>query len=86
MTPPWDSAFEPMLRPLLRSLPEDAPLLPDENLSAVGLDSMGSVELLLQLESTYAVEVPDELLLPSTFATPAGLWQVVCTLLAEQQG
>ncbi|MFF0086643.1 hypothetical protein ACFYR1_44250 [Streptomyces canus] len=47
---------------------------------------MATVELLLQLESTYAVEIPDDLLQPSTFATPASLWQALQTLRTEHQG
>ena len=86
MTPPWDSFFEHVLRPLLRSLPADTPLLPQQDLAAVGLDSMTTDELLLQLEATYAIEIPDDLLRPSTFATPASLWQTVQTLRTEHKG
>ena len=42
---------------------------------------MGSVELLLQLEFTYEVLVPDEALTKETFETPADLWRVVESLL-----
>lgn len=54
---------------------------PAQDLRDAGLHSMGSVELLLQLESTYEVLVPDEALTKETFETPADLWRVVESLL-----
>ncbi|KMS66247.1 hypothetical protein ACM01_46155 [Streptomyces viridochromogenes] len=84
MTVPWDEAFETILRSLLRALPDDAPLRPDQDLAAAGLDSMASVELLLKLEETYAVEIPDELLQPTTFATAGALWEAVSGLRATE--
>ncbi|WDF41899.1 phosphopantetheine-binding protein [Streptomyces sp. T12] len=79
---PWDSTFERLLRPFLRSFPEEASLQPDQNLTTAGLDSMGSVELLLTLEDHYAIQIPDELLQASTFATAGALWKVVSELSA----
>ncbi|MDX3225229.1 phosphopantetheine-binding protein [Streptomyces sp. ME19-01-6] len=84
MTAPWNESFEAILRSLLRGLSDDAPLQPEQNLAAVGLDSMASVELLLELEKTFAIEVPDELLQPATFATAGALWQAVSGLRAAE--
>lgn len=53
MTPSWDKSFESILLSLLRGLSDDAPLNPDQDLASLGLDSMASVELLLNLEDTY---------------------------------
>ncbi|MFD9498145.1 phosphopantetheine-binding protein [Streptomyces sp. NPDC060035] len=80
MTAPWDEAFESILRTLLRTLSDGAPLDPDLDLAAAGLDSMASVELLLLLEETYGIEIPDDLLQPSTFATAGNLWQTITGL------
>ncbi|KMS72988.1 hypothetical protein ACM01_21035 [Streptomyces viridochromogenes] len=80
MTAPWDSAFESILRSVLRTLSDAEPLRADLELAAAGLDSMASVELLLMLEETYGVEIPDELLQPVTFATAGSLWQAVSGL------
>jgi acyl carrier protein len=74
---PWDTVFETVLRPLLPALPGDAVLREDLNLVANGLDSMASVELVLTLESSYAIQFPDELLHASSFATAGRLWHVV---------
>jgi diaminopimelate decarboxylase len=80
----WDEPFETILRSQLRALPDDVPLGPDQNLAALGLDSMASVELLLALEEHYAMEIPDELLQPATFATAAALWKAISGVRAAE--
>lgn len=80
MTNLWDSRFEDLLRqavPLLAAGPID----PAQDLRTAGLDSMGSVQLLLQLESAFGVLIPDEALTKETFETPADLWRVVHSLI-----
>jgi acyl carrier protein len=42
---------------------------------------MGSVELLLQLESAYDIVVPDEALTKENLETPAALWRVIESLI-----
>ena len=73
--PPWDNRFEELLRRAVPLLAEGS-IDPAQDLRDAGLHSMGSVELLLQLESTYEVLVPDE-------ATVAG---VQCHELLVQLG
>lgn len=41
----------------------------DTPLDALGLDSMSSINLLLDLESTFGVAFPDEMLTPETLRT-----------------
>ncbi|WP_405059954.1 phosphopantetheine-binding protein [Kribbella sp. NBC_01505] len=72
--------LEEKVRAHLPLLPDEAELPPDAELVSLGLDSLGTVTLLLELEETFAIEIPDELLSASTFATMASLQQVVTTL------
>ncbi|MGK5627821.1 phosphopantetheine-binding protein [Streptomyces sp. URMC 123] len=84
-SPVWDEAFEEVLRPLLPLLPEGEPLGAELDLRAAGLDSLGTVELLTNLEYAYDVEVPDELLTFEIFASPAALWKVISSLRAGSE-
>jgi len=49
----------------------------NENLKDLGLDSMTSIDLLLELETRYDIAIPMEYLNENTFATPINLWNVV---------
>lgn len=57
----------------------------DDELGALGLDSMGVVRLLVDLEDAYGVELPDELLNETTFATVGSLWHTLSGLRAFLQ-
>ncbi|MFI6776082.1 phosphopantetheine-binding protein [Nocardia sp. NPDC050412] len=76
----WAEPFEKKLRTYLPLLSADTELTPDLNLANHGLDSLATVGLLLDLEETFAVTIPDHLLSVDTFATPAGLWAVIDSL------
>jgi acyl carrier protein len=62
-----------VLRPHLRFLEPDAPLSPSEPLGTLGLDSMAAINLLLDLETTFCIQIPDDLLTAETFETLASL-------------
>jgi len=51
-------------------------------LRALGLDSLKQVQLLVELEHQYGVELPDSELNIRIFRTPASLWAVLAELLA----
>lgn len=70
----WDEQFEILLRNYLPFLPADEELRPDHDLRGSGLDSLGVVDLLVSLESTYDIRMTDDILSMDTFATPAILW------------
>jgi acyl carrier protein len=53
---------------------------PESSLRDLGLDSMRSVELLLDIEEAFDVTLPDELLVEQTFATARSLWLAVAPL------
>lgn len=58
-----------VLRPRLRFLAADAPIPPDASLGSLGLDSMATINLLLDLEQAFGVSIPDEMLSAETFET-----------------
>lgn len=79
---PWDERFERILRSNLNLLAQEAPLAVDASLSALGLDSMQTVALLVELEDTYEITFPDESLTADTFATAGNLWTQVAACAA----
>lgn len=56
-----------------------------DELAALGLDSMGVVQLLTDLEDAYGLELPDEMITEETFQTVGSLWQAVGELIAPEQ-
>ncbi|MFD4173382.1 MULTISPECIES: phosphopantetheine-binding protein [Streptomyces] len=80
---PWATKFEETLRGFLPLLPDTEPIRPDLRLIDLGLDSLATVSLLLEVEEAFDVTIPDHLLTEDTFATPAGLWSVVESLLVR---
>jgi acyl carrier protein len=56
-----------------------------DDLAALGLDSMGVVRLLTDLEETFGLDLPDELITEETFETVGSLWDAVGGLLTADQ-
>ncbi|MEU0173850.1 phosphopantetheine-binding protein [Streptomyces massasporeus] len=83
MTVPWDERFEGVLRPSLPLLAPGTGLAPDASLAALGLDSLQTVSLLVELEETYEVVLPDDALNAETFASPSSLWGQISALLPK---
>ncbi|GAA3829026.1 hypothetical protein GCM10022226_57300 [Sphaerisporangium flaviroseum] len=54
-----------------------------DELAGLGLDSMGVVQLLVDLEDGYEIELPDDILDEETFATVGSLWRALSALLAS---
>lgn len=77
----WDQQFEEVVRGYLTFLPAEDPLHADSSLRDLGLDSMGTVELLNALENTYDVRFVDDALSAETFATPGSLWKTLSGLV-----
>jgi acyl carrier protein len=76
----WNEQFEVLLRQHLPFLPADEELLPNLDLRAFGLDSLGVIDLLVALESAYCIRVTDDILSMDTFTTPAVLWDAMSGL------
>lgn len=73
----WDEPFEELLRRYLPFLPPEEALDADLALRDFGLDSLGTVELLAQLEALYDVRFVDDALSMETFTSPSVLWSTV---------
>ncbi|MFF5980676.1 phosphopantetheine-binding protein [Streptomyces olindensis] len=85
MTVPWDKRFEDVLRANLPLLEPGTGLAPDASLAALGLDSLQTVSLLVELEETYEVVVPDDALNAETFASPNSLWAQISALVSTSR-
>ncbi|WP_282702206.1 phosphopantetheine-binding protein [Streptomyces sp. CC219B] len=83
---PWDPTYEALLCEALPRLAAQGELRPDTSLKAAGLDSLAMVEVLVRVEETFGIAVPDSQLMSDTFATPASLWRVVATLREQSVG
>lgn len=73
----WPEEFEKLLRNYLPLLRDDTPLAPAMSMADLGLDSMSTVGLLVDVEEAFGVQFPDDALVPETFSTPESLWSVV---------
>jgi acyl carrier protein len=73
--------FQDLLR---RYLPYADPgrLRPSDELVRLGLDSIGVVRLLTDIEDGYQIEFPDDIVNEETFATAGSLWHALSTLTA----
>ena len=55
----------------------------DDSLFDLGLDSFGSVQLMLALEERFNVEFPDDLLNRKSFSTIRSISEAVSTLIRQ---
>ncbi|MGC7097564.1 phosphopantetheine-binding protein [Amycolatopsis lurida] len=78
----WDDKFEDLLREYLPFLSAEEQLTGATNLRDLGLDSLGTVELLARLENLYDVRFVDDALTMENFANPDALWGVLGKLTA----
>ena len=78
---PFPETFERILRKHLRLVAAGEPIPPDACLISEGLDSLGTINLLLDIEQTFAVSLPAALLTPETFRTRASLERAVAALV-----
>lgn len=79
----WPAEFDKLLRTYLPLLADDTALTERTSLPDLGLDSMSTVGLLLDVEELYGVQIPDDQLRAETFASATALWSVVTSLRAE---
>ena len=71
-------------RPSLKFVNDDSPIPAHANLGEFGLDSLGSIDLLSNLESEFDFEIPDDLLDENTFSSLSHLETLVKTVLESQ--
>ncbi len=77
MSSDWSPEFEQLLRTHLPDLEAEAPLPADEPLVSLGLDSVHMVGLMVDIEDSIAVAIPEELMTAGTFYRGRTLWLVV---------
>jgi acyl carrier protein len=75
--------FEEVLRRHLRSAKTDA-IKYDVELTQLGLDSMTAVAVLLDMEKTFGIKFPDDMLVEGTFRTAGRLKEAVLLLRQRQ--
>ncbi len=73
-----------LLRRHLRFLEASDEFTLDTELRDLGLNSMGAIDLLLDLESSFGITFPDELLAPETFRTAASIRDAIIKVRAER--
>ncbi|MET8139912.1 phosphopantetheine-binding protein [Sphaerisporangium sp. NPDC005288] len=73
----WPGDFETLLRQHLSAIPADNPIPPDQSLFELGLDSVGAVTLLTELEDHFDIQFDDEVLDLQLFSGVTYLWQAV---------
>ena len=78
-----ERSLEQILRPHARFLAADADIDPDLSLASLGVDSLDIIELVVQIEDTFDVEIPPDRVTPETFSTPASIWRLLCQLDPE---
>ncbi|MCG5214632.1 phosphopantetheine-binding protein [Streptosporangium soli] len=74
--------FIATIRAHLKLLSADVTITPDLDLVAAGLDSLAMVSLLMDLEESLEITIPDSKLNWETFRTPQSLWATVTELKA----
>lgn len=55
-----------------------------ENLSDLGIDSMGRINLILDLEMETAISLPQELIQEENFRTPESVLKTFCKALGHE--
>ena len=81
-------SLEQILRAHSRFVAAGADIDPYVPLTSLGVDSLDIIELLVQIEGEFDLEIPPERVTPETFASPASIWQLLCQIdpnLAESQ-
>ena len=63
----------------------DVRLLPDQELRSMGLNSLRAVDLLLSLEDTFGIRIPDAALTAETFRSVRTLTRVVAPLIESDE-
>lgn len=70
-------AIEAVVRPHLKFLAPDESLDAARSLGEAGLDSMASIDLLLDLEKNFGISISDDDLDENSFETLAGIQKLV---------
>lgn len=72
-----DEKFINLVKKHLKYLDKDKEFSIDESLKNLGLDSLESIHLLIDIEDIYNITMSDEHLTDNTFSTVSSLWKEV---------
>jgi acyl carrier protein len=75
-----DPDLERILRMHARFLAAGTVIDPDLSIASLGVDSLDMIELVVQLEGRFDVEIPPDEVTPETFSTSASIWRLLCQL------
>ncbi len=76
-----DPGFEAVLRECMAGqIAPGATLHEDTDLTAFGMDSLTVVRLLVIIEETFGVMIPDEMIAFEIFSSPGSLWNLISDL------
>jgi acyl carrier protein len=75
--------FQRLIRPRCRFIGA-GDFDPDAPLSAMGVDSLEVVDLIIEIEDSYGIEVPQELLTPEVFTSTVTIWLALRGLIGER--
>jgi acyl carrier protein len=75
-----------VVRRHLKFLNTAEPLRPDASLRDLGLNSLAAIDLMLDLEQTFAIVFPDEELTEQTFRTAGGIAAAVARVAHKTRG
>jgi diaminopimelate decarboxylase len=82
----WPLEFEQILRRHCRFADPATPIDPAASLVLLGMESFQVLSMIVDIEDTFAVTVPDTMLTGDQFATAASVWRSVGLLLAVAGG
>lgn len=72
-----DERLVELVKKYLKFSGENSVLGKDDNLKDLGLDSISSIQLLIEIEDTYDITISDDHLTDDTFSSLATLWNVI---------
>ena len=80
----WPEEFEQIIRRHCRFADPAQPIDPDTSLTLLGMESFQLLNMIVDIEDTFAVLVPDTMLTGDQFATAGSVWDSVRLLFAPE--
>jgi acyl carrier protein len=81
----WPEEFERIIRRYCRFADPAQPIDPDTSLTLLGMESLQILGMIVDIEDTFAVLVPDSMLTADQFSTAGSVWNSVRLLLAPER-